>query len=48
MIGGDVVLATLARRGNEWLLRPSSGPVVVVADDIEVWAIVYAIVRTDV
>ncbi len=48
MVGGDVILATLTRAGEEWVLRPGVGPPVAVVEDVEVWAIVYAIVRTDV
>ena len=46
MIGGEVILATLNQIGGEWFLRPSSGVRVAVTDDIEVWAIVRALVRT--
>ena len=46
MVGGDVILATLTRRGAQWVLAPSSGPLVTIADDVEVWAIVEALVRT--
>lgn len=48
MVGGDVLLATLTRQDEAWVLHPSSGVVVKVADDVEVWAIVQALVRTDV
>ncbi len=48
MVGGDVILATLTRRDGLWLLAPSSGLLVTVADDVEVWAIVQALVRTTV
>lgn len=45
MVGGDVMLATLHRRDQEWVLEPGSGPIITVADDIEIWAIVEALVR---
>src|SRR5690606_30408569 len=48
MVGGDVILATLSQRGDLWVLQPRSGPIVTIADDVEVWAIVQALVRTDV
>lgn len=48
MVGGDVLLATLTRQDDVWVLHPSSGVIVTVADDVEVWAIVQALVRTDV
>ncbi len=28
MVGGDVILATLTQRGDEWLLAPSTGPLI--------------------
>lgn len=46
MVGGDVILATLTRRGEHWVLQPSSGALVTITDDVEVWAIVEALVRT--
>lgn len=48
MVGGDVILATLTRKGPVWLLTPSTGPVVPIENDVEVWAIVQALVRTEV
>ncbi len=47
MIGGDVILATLAKRKGVWVLIPSSGAVTAVTDDVEVWAVVQALVRTE-
>lgn len=46
MVGGDVILATLTQRADAWVLRASSGPLITIADDVEVWAIVQALVRT--
>ena len=46
MVGGDVILATLTRRDETRVLVPSSGPIITIADDVEVWAIVQALVRT--
>ncbi len=46
MVGGDVILATLTQRDAQWVLAPSSGPLVTIADDVEIWAIVEALVRT--
>jgi DNA polymerase V len=45
MVGGDVILAPLARRDALWVLEPSSGPIVHVEGDVEVWAIVESLVR---
>lgn len=46
MVGGDVILATLTQKHGQWVLQPSSGAIITVADDVEVWAIVEALVRT--
>jgi DNA polymerase V len=46
MVGGEVILATLTRREDRWVLAPSSGALVTIADDVEVWAIVEGLVRT--
>ena len=48
MVGGDVILATLMRHDGEWRLRPSTGVPIPVAGDVEIWATVTALVRTDV
>jgi DNA polymerase V len=48
MIGGDVIIATLNRVDGAWFLQPSSGIPVQVTDDVEVWAIVRALVRSPV
>ncbi len=48
MVGGDVILATLSKRDDIWVLKPSSGAIITIADDVEVWAIVQALVRTNV
>lgn len=48
MVGGDVILATLSKRDDVWVLKPSSGAIITIADDVEVWAIVQALVRTNV
>lgn len=42
---GEVILATLTRQDEAWLLRPSSGTPVPVTDDVEIWAIIKALVR---
>lgn len=47
MIGGDVILATLKRRAGDWLLIPSSGAVIEITEDVEIWAVVHALVRTE-
>lgn len=52
MVHGEVWVCQLARKRGQWWLRPASGvrePLPVVAeDDIEVWAVVAALVRTEV
>ena len=45
MTRGEVILATLRRRGENWLLRPANGEPVPVEGDVEVWAIVESLVR---
>jgi len=47
MIGGDVILATLTKRAGDWLLIPSSGAIIEISEDVEVWAVVHALVRTE-
>lgn len=47
MINGDVILATLAKRDGDWVLIPSTGGPLAITDDVEVWAVVHALVRTD-
>lgn len=46
MMKGEVILATLRRRGDGWQLRPAEGDPVQVDEDVEVWAIVRSLVRT--
>ena len=46
VVGGDVILATLHRRGAEWILAPGSGPLIAINGDVEVWAVVEALVRS--
>lgn len=48
MMGGDVILATLKRIGESWYLHSSSGAVVEIAGEIEVWAIVRTLIRSPV
>jgi len=48
MIGGDVLLATLTRRDDEWFLLPANGDLVHVTMDVDVWAIIRALVRLEV
>lgn len=45
---GDVVLAVLSEKDGQWWLEPSNHPAQPVSDDTEVWAMVAALVRTDV
>lgn len=45
---GDVVLAILTEKDGEWWLEPSNQPAQPVSDDTEIWAMIAALVRTDV
>jgi len=45
MVCGDVILAELRRKDGEWTLRPAKGDSIPVAGDVEVWAVVEALVR---
>lgn len=45
---GEVMLATLTLKDESWWLKASSGEPVEVADDIEIWAIISALVRVGV
>ncbi len=45
LLHGEFILATLVREDGEWWLRPSKGGAVQVGDDVEIWAIIKALVR---
>lgn len=45
---GDVVLAILSERDGEWWLEPSNQPAAPIVGETEVWAMIAALVRTDV
>ena len=45
---GDVVLAVLSEKDGQWWLEPANNAAQPVSDDTEVWAMVAALVRTDV
>ena len=45
ILQNQVILATLGFKDGIWWLRPSAKDAVVVADDVEIWAIVEALVR---
>ena len=45
VLNGDVVLATLRMKEGVWWLHPSSLPPKPVSDDVEIWAVVEALVR---
>lgn len=47
MVGGDVLLATLACQDGQWLLTASAG-VIPLGEHVEVWAVVEALVRTEI
>lgn len=47
-VGGDVILATVTRHGREWRLHPSTGISIPVVGDVEIWATVTALARTDI
>lgn len=42
---GEVVLATLTLKEESWWLRPSAGDPLPVSDDVEIWAVIQALVR---
>ena len=46
LLHGEFILATLTRDGETWRLRPSSGDPVEVDGDVEIWAMIKALVRT--
>jgi len=46
LLYGEFILATLIRDTDEWWLRPSSGSSVQVTEDVEIWAIIKALIRT--
>lgn len=45
---GDVILAVLIEKDGEWWLEPSNQPAQPVSGDAEVWAMIAALVRTNV
>lgn len=45
---GDVVLAVLTEKDGQWWLEPSNHAPQPVSDETEVWAMIAALVRTDV
>lgn len=45
---GDVVLAVLTEMDGVWWLEPANQPAQLVSDETEVWAMIAALVRTDV
>ena len=45
ILHGEVILATLIRKDGGWWLAPSVGEPKPVSDDVEVWAIIKALVR---
>lgn len=45
---GEVILATLVRDGEAWWLKPSKGDPRAVSEDVEIWAIISALVRMSV
>lgn len=47
-VHGDVLLAILTEKDGQWWLEPSNQPAQPVSDDTEVWAMIAALVRTDV
>lgn len=47
-VHGDVLLAVLIEKDGEWWLEPASQPAQQMGEDTEVWAMIAALVRTDV
>jgi len=48
MMGGEVILATLKFKNGEWYLLPAKGDLVMVSEDVDVWAIIRSLVRLEV
>ena len=48
LLHGEFILATLLRDRDVWWLRPSNSAPVQVDGDVEIWAIIMALVRTKV
>lgn len=42
---GEVILATLTRKDEGWWLKPSTSEPLPVSGDVEIWAIISALVR---
>lgn len=47
-VHGDVVLAILTEKDGEWWLEPSNYAPQPITEDTEIWAMIAALVRTDV
>ena len=47
-VNSDVILATLSKKEGEWRLTPSTGSTIAVKEDVEIWAVITALVRVDV
>jgi SOS-response transcriptional repressor LexA len=45
---GEIVIATLHEDSDGWVIRRGSGETVPVTEDVEVWALVNALIRTNV
>nr|WP_313041053.1 S24 family peptidase [Brevundimonas diminuta] len=45
---GDVVLAVLTEKDGAWWIEPANQPPQPIADETEVWAMIAALVRTEV
>jgi DNA polymerase V len=45
---GEVILATLIREEDAWLLKPASRAPIPVTEDVEIWAIINSLVRLNV
>lgn len=45
---GDVVLAVLTEKDGTWWLEPANQPAQPITEETEVWAMIAALVRTDV
>lgn len=45
---GDVVLAVLTEKDGAWWIEPANQPAQPIADETEVWAMIAALVRTEV
>ena len=47
-VHGDVVLATLSQNEGRWWIEPSDQSPLPLSEDVEIWAVISALIRTDI